>query len=671
MVPVLFGIVSNVTLSHRLANRLGLLLVLCLVANHTFAQQPTPNPAQLPLQNSQRPNGQPVILPTPSSAVSPPPLIPIEEVTSSPTSAPARPEADAATRSPLNARATMVDIDSRQLDYDEENNLYVATGAVKVTIEGQRAELQADKVVYDRGRNLMTAEGKVIITKNGKQTYSKFAKFDLNRETALLMNPVTQINGMKVQSQLSLNNNKYTELEKGQIIIPQDRKKADKVASTTPAPGDDLMGRIAQVTQEMDTQTLDNNAAEQAPSRFKIVSDEINVTRNQDGVDDIDLINPSVYMGKYKIARFKTNKVAFNEFNKQLTYLGPELGFDPALGGVYYGPGWDFRASGGGIARFSPLLTYGTAFSSKGGSFRQEGAGLGTGALLHYENENVKFNVGYSTRAEQAVALGQVRFLTDATKLVFSRNEEYVNGFWNSERPIWSLQAQDTRKIAEWKNFELDTHTSAGWYGDNFFPNNTRRFFVDAKGPEPVDAGRFQLQAQIVNQKPLLQLGNFAYVGFRGQLMANAYSTGDTYAVLRAGPNVSLNWGGRVNTNATWFTGAVQGSSPFVFDTYYGGKQSVLLSNSIRVNQFLTLGFMQNFSLLKDNSENAMLVGNQLFAMVGPPEVKLSLGVDLIRKRSFFGLNYFPGAPGNKNTTVDFKRLRIFEPTNVTNPTLP
>ena len=571
-------------------------------------------------------------------------------------------------QTPLNARATMVDIDSRQLDYDETNNVYVATGAVKVSIEDQKAELKADKVVYDRNQNLMTAEGHVIITKNGKQTFGKFAKFDLNRETAMIMNPTTELNGLKIKSQLSLNNANYTELEKGQIIIPADRKKATQLASTAPASGEDFMGRINQVTQVMDTQTLDTQPAQN--SRFKMVSEEINVTRNQDGVDDIDLKNPALHWGNLKVARFRTNKVAFNEFNKQLTYLGPELGFDQALGGAYFGPGWDFRAPGNGIARFSPLLTYGNAVKA-GRSFNQQGAGPGLGALLHYENETLKFNVGYSTRAEQAVALGQLKFLTDNTKLLFSRNESYVNGFWGEERPIWSLQVADTRKLAEWKNFELDTHTSFGWFGDNFFPNNTRRFFVAAKGPEPIDAGRFQLQAQIVNQKPLLQLGNFANVGFRAQMMANGYTTGDTYAVLRAGPNVNLNWGKRLNTNATWFTGAVQGESPFVYDTYYGGKQSVFLSNALKVNQFLTIGMTQNFSLLKDNSENAMLVGNQFFAMIGPPEVKLNLGIDLIRRRTFFGLNYFPGANANKNTTVDFKRLRIFEPVNTTNPTLP
>jgi hypothetical protein len=588
----------------------------------------------------------------------------------------ANPDPTPAAKAPLQARASMIDIDSKQLDYDEENNVYVATGAVKVNIEGRQATIQADRIVYDRNNNLLTAEGHVVITKNGKQTIGKYARFDLVREAVMMVNPVTVNNGIKIKSQLSLNTGQYTELEKGQIIIPSDRKKP---AKQTAMPGEDLMSRMQQVEMAMDTQTLDLEGAEgqndgATPvgegSRFKIVSDEINITRGQDGVDDVDLVNPSVYWGKLKVARFNANKVAFNEFTNQLTYLGPELGFDPALGGTYFGPGWDFRAAGG-IARFSPIASFGTAVNGSGASFKQKSAGPGVGALLHYENEYVKFNTGYNTRSDQFVGLGQVKLLTDNTRLLFSRNQNYVSGFFGEERPTWSAQVADTRKLMEWKNFELDTHTSAGWMGDNFFPNNRGRFFVAAKGPAPIDAGRIQLQAQLVNTKPLLQMGHFANLGFRAQMAASGYSTGDTYAVLRAGPTVNVNLWDRLYSNASWYSGAVSGESPFVFDTYFAGKQSVNWTNAVKVNNYLSVGMAQNLSLLKDNSQNAMLVGNQVFALIGPPEVKLNLAFDLIRRRSFFGLNYYPGAKGNKNTTVDFQRLRVFEPQNFTNPTLP
>jgi hypothetical protein len=586
-------------------------------------------------------------------------------------------------KTPIKARAVMVDIDSRQLDYDETNNVYIATGAVHVLVDGQKADLKADKVVYDRTQNLMTAEGHVIITKQGRQTFGQYAKFDLVRETAMILHPVSQVNGMRIKSQLSLNNSKYTELEKGQIIIPSDRKK---LANNSPASGgDDIMGTINHLEEQvLASETLElpaNRGAEGAGnaadpydtsgSRFKLVADEINVTRREDGVDDIDLVNPTLRWGKYPVARFKTNKVAFNEFNKQLTYLGPDVGFDQALGGFYYGPGWDFRAPGNGIARFSPLLTLGSSVSGSGAKYRESGFGPGVGALLHYENEYAKFNVGYSSRARQAVALGQVRLLSDNTKLLFARNENYVNGFFGQERPQWIVQLADTRKLAEFKGFELDTHTSAGWAGDNFFPTNRENFFVAAKGPEPVSAGRIQLQAQLVNQKPLLTLGNIANVGFRAQMALSGYTTGDTYAIGRAGPNINLNLGSRVYSQAAYYLGAIGGESPFVFDTYFRGKQSLDLTNAVRVNQFLTLGLNQNLSLQKDNAQKALLVGNQVFALIGPPEVKLNLAFDLIRRRTFFGLNYYPGAKGNKNTTVDFQRLRMFEPQNYANPTLP
>ena len=54
-----------------------------------------------------------------------------------------------------------------------------------------------------------------------------------------------------------------------------------------------------------------------------------------------------------------------------MEYLGPDIGWDPDYGGLYLGPGWDFKAGHRGSVRISPLLTYG------GGGRRTRGGATG------------------------------------------------------------------------------------------------------------------------------------------------------------------------------------------------------------------------------------------------------------------------------------------------------
>jgi hypothetical protein len=47
------------------------------------------------------------------------------------------------------------------------------------------------------------------------------------------------------------------------------------------------------------------------------------------------------------------------------------------------------------------------------------------------------------------------------------------------------------------------------------------------------------------------------------------------------------------------------------------------------------------------------------YAMVGPKDVKFNIAYDFIRRRSFFGLNFFPGGG---ETPIDYERMRIYQP---------
>ena len=129
--------------------------------------------------------------------------------------------------------------------------------------------------------------------------------------------------------------------------------------------------------------------------------------------------------------------------------------------------------------------------------------------------------------------------------------------------------------------------------------------------------------------------------------------------MARLGPTMNLNLlQGRLQSNMGLMVGRSVGESPFVFDSYYGGSQNFNMTNMFRVNKFLSLGTTSSFSLKRDNAKGALAVGNSLLMMVGPTDVKATLGYDFITRRSFFGVNYYP----KNNTVVDFEQGHIIQP---------
>jgi hypothetical protein len=69
--------------------------------------------------------------------------------------------------------------------------------------------------------------------------------------------------------------------------------------------------------------------------------------------------------------------------------------------------------------------------------------------------------------------------------------------------------------------------------------------------------------------------------------------------------------------------------------------------------------------LKRDNARGALAVGNSIYMMVGPQDIKATIGYDVVNSRSYFGLNYYPGM---SNNIVNFDKMRINQPANYMTP---
>lgn len=599
----------------------------------------------------------------------------------------------------IKARAVMVDINSNNLNYDKDHDVYVATGSVHMIISEQNSELFADKLIYDQNQDLAIADGHVVIVKDGQRTEGTYAKIDLTRRSALINDPVTTVSAVRVKARESMVNKNEIIMENGRFIISgvvyqqlasqgglhnigQNTGKGSQQAmlrreysKKAYANRQMMMNSLSydqqQTYEQLQNAKLTDESFDESPdklSRFSIKAKEIDVIRHSDGYDDIVMKRPSLYAGKYKLFTFPTTDFSYDEPNKNIQFLGPDIGSYRAYGGAYAGPGWDMHV-GRGSLRVSPFVSYGSPgfWSSNGKTGKQISNGLGVGGLIHYRDPDTTLDLGYNSHVGSPVMFGDRR-ITDNTHVMASYNDSYVNGLLGqTERPNYIAQLTDYRLLKQFSNFQLTSFESIGYARDNFYPNFRETYFVKADGGKsPQVLGRAQLQLQLQNTAPLLRFGKYASMGMRAQLITSAYTSADFVALGRVGPTLNLNlFESRLQTSLGYTVSQTIGKSPFVFDSYYGGAQNLSMNNLVRINKFLSVGNSGSFSLNRDNARNALAVGNSFYMMVGPTDVKATIGYDFINRRSYFGFNYFPGA---NNTVVNFDKMTIMQPTSFNQP---
>lgn len=608
--------------------------------------------------------------------------------------------ATTASSEPIKARAVVVDINSNTLNYDKDHDVYVATGSVHMIISEQNSELFCDKLTYDQNQNLAIAEGNVVIIKDGQRTEGNYAKIDMTRRSALINDTITDISAVRIKAKQSFVNNNEIILENGRLIISgvmyqqlasqgglsnlgQSAGKGASQAKLRREYSKKVYQNRAKMVNQLsyNQQQLYKNLATADPahpdfdespdklSRFSIKAKEIEIVRHEDGYDEINLKHSSLYAGKYKLFNLLDTDYSYDGKAKNFQYLGPDIGSNRAYGGAYAGPGWDFHL-GRGSLRVSPIASFGSPgfWSSDGKSGKQVPVGLGFGGAVHFRDPDTAIDLAYNSHVGSPVFYADRRVYGDSVHFMAAYNDIYQNGLLGqNERPTYIAQLTDYRVLKDIGKFQLSSFESIGYAKDNFYPNFHQTYFVDAKGNKgPQILGRAQLQFQLMNTTPLLSFGKHVSVGMKAQLLTAAYTSSDFIALGRIGPTLNLNlMQGGLLTSLGYTVSHAIGQSPFVFDSYYGGAQNLSVNNLIRINKYLSLGNNGSFSLNRDNAKKALAVGNMMYMLVGPQDIKATIGYDFINSRSYFGFNYFPGS---KNTVVNYDKMKIMQPTNFKQP---
>ncbi len=117
------------------------------------------------------------------------------------------------------------------------------------------------------------------------------------------------------------------------------------------------------------------------------------------------------------------------------------------------------------------------------------------------------------------------------------------------------------------------------------------------------------------------------------------YGTGDFLSVVRYGPALQA----RIENIAFelgYLFANIGGQSPFLFDQFIDGSQSVVFDGDYKINRWLSVGTFLNYNINKDKFSR-----NQVRTEFGPKDFKLRMSYDTILNQIGFGFNVLFGEP--------------------------
>jgi hypothetical protein len=578
-----------------------------------------------------------------------------------------------------------LDITSDTLVYDDTLEAYILTGNVHMMVKDQNAVLDADKVTYQPSLDVLVAEGNIKLTKNGDTTEAAYLRMRLDGQTVLVNDNTVNLGMIRLRAKTTLGRSDLTHLKDGAIIlVPRETfgrgvpagSGAVRFVGGKPSNGivlqagyvphifnskrtqrfvdaDNLRANPMAEAQEflntlkrkgVEAEEVELNVEEKPESEFlRLVVKQVDIKQHPDDYYMVDLKTLRLRYKETSVFPLPNIDVGIDKKNGRLDYLGPEIGFNRDLGGLFVNPGFDFKV-GPGALKLSPMVSYGQTINRSERSIQIRDPEFSYGVMSSYRTSRLDLRAARNFRNDYNVLFGEYLLFKNSrnTRFIASQNAFAGMNFFTQERPSYGFQLQDNRNFFGQKLFNVNVAHNVGLFKDDFFPFNSGTSFTTSNSNSPVTAGRIRQQVIVANTRPLFKIGNNIELGANLQASNAYYTTGEVVSILRGGPTANVFLGDFLMSQVAYNIGANSGKSPFVFDSFFLGNQTVSLNNAIRIGPYALLGFRQDYNLSNNNARNDALVGNTVYISAGSRNVKFLIGYDTIFKRTQFGVSYYP-----------------------------
>lgn len=531
---------------------------------------------------------------------------------------------------PLNPKETVV-LNCEFMEYFAERTELEATGDVVVTFPQNDTTLKADKLIYNQSSNVIKAINNVVVVSNGQEMKGDYLLIDLNEENAFLDKPITDFRQIHCIAKKGFMYGDKIIQEQGGMYIT-DHMKIDMRADMF---GPDL-DRL-NVDPENKAYFMKENHGE----KFRINTKEIVINAKKEH-DTVQLKHATIYFADKKVGTIPRITLHTNKNRDFVEGDFPELGTLTNMG-LYVGPGFVFDTPRGSTLKVVPMFNY------------QSGADsdhmFGFGGIGKFKSSSNKTDFGYGTTNKTFIMTG-IQYLDDNLYLQYGANRFIDDWFMGYRMPrlMGELIYQKSYSHADFlaKNKDLIfTHRVAGGY----MQDGVGGLDAPPLGEDGIGSFRAKYMAEVVQtlfrfndemkdtinaRFDIISQGAFAF-----------YGTGDTQFIGRIGPRLHSqykNW----MQDAGYFLSAYDDNTPFIhYDKYYYGRSNVYLRESFRLFKYLTLSWMGSLNLSDDAPNKNMLQECTFFFGIGPDDVRLNIGYDIVRQQAFITMAMHLDAKGS------------------------
>lgn len=535
------------------------------------------------------------------------------------------------------AQPSTILLSAEKTDYFPERAEIEATGNVELEITGQDFILYGDKIIFNHETNSIRAYENVKIVQGDSTTTGDFVNIDMSTATGWIQKPVSSSYSVKVRA-----NEAY--------VFPDKIEEYDGVANIIEDKRILVGGSGYSNIFNAQAVTVGNSylkTPEPTPMKFKVK--DIHVT-SKEGHNVINMKGVGIYYRKFKLGTVPRLQLVTDKEQTVMQTNIPEIGNDSNIG-MFFGPAIVLNTPLSSTLKIAPMIVY-----------SDDKSRFGVGGAATFVSGSNYTQAAYGS-AENKFVLNGFQSITPKLKLNYSQNSYISQWFMGYRRPMYSVDLEyGDRYYIKDLNAQFEQRISAGAYSD---------FARISKLTE----GRLRWMTQL--NKNFLSYTNSANtfgldVGIIGQTSLSQYTTGDTMGVVRIGPTLSTTYRGW-SQNIIYFQSGTTGKTPFIFDDYYYSKSNLQFIETLRLNKFLSIGYIASLALGRfesyytgnyNPSVRDLFQENMFLVSIGPDEAKLTLLYDAYRKTTAI---YFSMLLGTKDMDIAFDKTTIANPDTLGN----
>jgi hypothetical protein len=542
-----------------------------------------------------------------------------------------------------------VEITADEINYNEENNYYEAIGNAEAFIPSKNATLYADKITFTSETSLLEAIGDIRVVQGTNVTYGTYMSFNTTSNEYELNEPKLFVNGLKLKARVA--ESTYYDQNKAENKKNKNEIKfIDGVAAFDEPIALYRYGATigSNYGRDVNNYNLHKRAVKwqdiEDKSSLKYSAEEIFVDQTRK-TNNVRIKGARVWLNDKLSIPSPVHITTTVGEGADTKFKGPVLGTRERIGGFAFGPRF-FLEKDYGIYSFVPLVQVGN------------GPEFGAGAIATFNTpgDRTALMAGYGTLHNRVIGsvhqyLGHTLHING---LVNQFKRDSIFGL-SQVGQLYELASVFKVKLpAVFEERGMRTRIAAGWASDNASlytddEGDNLRVERERETLREHDGFRSEIEASVYT-KPVWRIGTEFYnasLRARGQGAFRFYGTGDYLTIGRFGPALEARFD-NLAFEIDYLFAAVSGESPFLFDQFIDGNQSVIFDGDYKVNKWFSVG-----TLLTYNLDRSRFVRSEVRTEFGPDDFKLRLSYDTVRNQIDLGFNMLFGDP------VKYDNLRV------------